>query len=167
MVAGGNPGSGDPDEASALLSQIVWTIPRIYHRLTAIGDRVYGRYGLSAGKRSLLRDLAIQGPHTIAAMVRIRRPITRQYIQRLVSDLRQAGLVALSENAEDRRSKIVHLTEHGRQVIEALAPAEQSLMKALAADSAIGELLAARNVLAGVIKRLEDGRFRPPGIDAD
>ena len=51
---------GDPDEASALLSQIVWTIPRIYHRLTAIGDRAYGRYGLSAGKRSLLRDLAIQ-----------------------------------------------------------------------------------------------------------
>jgi DNA-binding MarR family transcriptional regulator len=143
----------------AAMSQIVWTIPRICHRLTGVGERIYSRFNLTAGKRSLLNDLVVQGPHTIAQMVRVRPPVTRQYIQRLVAELRRDDMVELSESPDDRRSKIVRLTENGRAVVNALVPAEQTLVKLLAAKLDAGQLEAARTVLVTVADRLEDSEF--------
>jgi DNA-binding MarR family transcriptional regulator len=142
-------------EDLALMTQIIWSIPRIYHRMTGMSERLYAQVGLTAGKRSLLRDIAVQGPHTIAEMVRVRPPITRQYIQRLISELRHAGLVDLSVNSEDRRSKVVSLTDQGRRVIDDLAPAEQKLTEMLIGNHDTSDLKAAAEILNGIANLLE------------
>jgi len=146
-------------EADAM-SRILWTIPSLYHRLTAIGELIYGCHGLTSGKRSLLRDLAEKGPHSLAEMVRARPPVARQYIQRLVTELRNAGMVEFCENPKDLRSKIVRLTERGQRVIEALEPSEQRLAKLLAAGHSRAELDAAMRTLASVADRLKDESLR-------
>jgi DNA-binding MarR family transcriptional regulator len=147
-------------EGSEAMSRILWTIPSLYHRLTAIGELIYSRHGLTSGKRSLLNDLAEKGPHSLAEMVRARPPVTRQYIQRLVAELRNAGMVEFGENPNDLRSKIVRLTAQGRRVIEALEPVEQRLAKLLAAGHSQAELDAAMRTLARVAHRLKDEGLR-------
>lgn len=145
-----------------LMMQIVWMIPRIYHRLTGMSEQLYGQYGLTAGKRSLLRDLNMKGPHTIAEMVRVRPPITRQYIQRLITELKKSGYVELQENPADRRSKTVFLTKRGREVLDQLAPEEQAMIVSLFPDEISDQLATAKDVLEEVVQSLEAGS--PKGV---
>ncbi len=140
---------------SALMGEIVWTIPRLYHRLTGRTEALYARHGLTAGKRSLLHDLAMQGPRTIAEMVRARPPVTRQYIQRLVSELRQSGFVMLEENPTDRRTKTAHLTAEGERIIATLVPAETSLIADLLGGHSTRALKDTHTVLVEAARRLE------------
>lgn len=148
------PGGARMREAEAM-SGILWTIPSIYHRLTAIGELTYKDHGLTSGKRSLLKDLAEKGPHSLADMARARPPVTRQYIQRLIAELRDAGMVEFSGNPKDLRSKIVTLTPGGRRVIEALRPSEQRLVELLAKGHHLADLEAALRVLGSVNEDLK------------
>jgi DNA-binding MarR family transcriptional regulator len=159
MAKHDSPGGGRMKEAEAM-SRILWTVPSLYHRLTAIGELIYKRHGLTSGKRSLLNDLAEKGPHSLAEMVRARPPVTRQYIQRLITELRNAGMVEFGENPKDLRSKIVRLTEDGQRVIEALRPSELRLANSLADGHSQAELDVAMRMLASVADRLKDLNLR-------
>jgi len=152
----GSNGTATQDRVK-LISQVLWAIPRVYHRLSEAGETIYSGYNLTSGKRSLLNDLVVQGPHSIVQMVRARPPISRQYIQRLVSELRLAGMVELTENPGDRRSKIVKLTRKGQDVIDALTPQEHALAEHLMADHNDKELETAGTVLTNLAKILETG----------
>jgi DNA-binding MarR family transcriptional regulator len=146
-------------ENSSVMTQIIWTIPRIYHRLTEVSESIYSCYNLTAGKRSLLNDLNFQGPHTIADMVKKRAPITRQYIHRLVTELKLAGLVNLVNNEKDQRSKIVQLSDKGKELLVELAPVEQAFSKHLAAGQEKKELEIAHKILISFAKCLEQGNI--------
>lgn len=138
-----------------LLEDVLWAVPRIYHRFTGVSEPLYRRHGLTAGKRALLQDLVVKGPHTIAEMVRVRPPVTRQYIQRLVAELKAAGLVELEADLDDRRAKVASLTEEGRAVLDMLRPFEAALVGRLAAGLEPAELAAAARVLGHIAARLE------------
>jgi len=153
------------DQAAETMSHILWTIPVLYHRLSAVGEIVYRTQGLTSGKRSLLNDLARKGPHSIIDMVRARPPVSRQYIQRLVAELRNAGLVELTDNPSDLRTKTVSLSEEGRRVISALEPSEQRLASRLADGHSQKVLQGALQVLATMAERLRGGSI-VEGIDA-
>ena len=92
-------------------------------------------------------------------------PVTRQYIQRLVSELNSAGYVALSENPQDRRTKIVALTASGRKVLEEILPLEIALTQRCAAMHSDHDLAAARRVMQGVLDILEDPAQWPEVTD--
>ena len=152
----GKPSKSSVEQTTRLMADILALVPRIYHRFSGIGDRLYGPYGLTVGKRALLRDLAHKGPHSINEMVRVRPPVTRQYIQRLVSELKTAGLVALSKNPDDRRSKIVELTPTGQKILKEIFPLEIALTQRCAASHSQRDLGAAGRVMQGVLDVLED-----------
>ena len=82
--------------------------------------------------------------------------MTRQYIQRLVSELNGAGLVTLSENPEDRRTKIVALTATGQKILKEILPLEAALTRRCAVEHSDRDLAAARKVMQGVLEVLED-----------
>lgn len=103
---------GEPEGEAQLLGDILWAIPRTYFRFTVIADQVFGAYGLIAGKRAIRRDLSVDGPRTICQLARS-RPVARQYVQRLVAEMRRAGLVALKSNSAYRRTKLATLSVKG------------------------------------------------------
>ncbi len=146
--------AGDQHAAEAML-RIIWQVPPLYHRLTAAAEVLYAPHGLTPGKRSLLNDLAAKGPHTLADMVRMRPSVSRQYIQRLVAELRTQGLVELRSAPEDRRAKTVTLSESGRRVIGALRPLELQTAGTLAAELDLQQVRDACEVLTAMIVRLD------------
>ena len=89
-------------------------------------------------------------------MARIRPPVTRQYIQRLISEMRRDGLVEHLESQDDRRTKIIRLTERGRQVVVSLLPAEREFVKPLTANKERTDLDAVRRVLLQIAETLEE-----------
>jgi hypothetical protein len=134
---------GEPEGKAQLLGDILWAILRTYFRLTVIADQVFGAYGLTAGKRAILRDLRVDWPRTISPLARS-RPVARQYVQRLVAEMRRAGLAALKTNPADRRTK--------------LAAREAAVVARLAEGFGGEELHTARAVVVALRDSLADNR---------
>ncbi len=148
---------GEPEGEAQLLGDILWAIPRTYFRLTVIADQVFGAYGLTAGKRAILRDLSVDGPRTISQLARSRR-VARQYVQRLVAEMRRAGLVALKTNPADRRTKLAALSVKGEKLVTELAAREAAVVARLAEGFDGEELRTARAVVVALRDRLADNR---------
>lgn len=139
----------------ALMSEIIWAVPRTYFRLTRVAERLFGEYDLTAGQLAILRDLATIGPSTISQMARS-RPVARQYIQRLVAGLVSAGLAELVPNPEDRRSKLARLLPPGRRLVERVAAREAEALEHLVAELDLRSLEAARDVVVWLRDRLAE-----------
>lgn len=137
------------------MQQLLWAIPRLYFHLSATGEDIYAAFGLNTGKRSILRDL-VDGPQTIVAMADA-RPVSRQYVQRLVSELARDGLASLSENVSDRRSRLVRLTDRGRAVLRRIEKREADVGAVLAAAFDPDSLVVARDIIVRLTEKL-----RPP-----
>lgn len=85
---------------------------RLFHRLKAAGTALEAVNAEGAGVWGVLRDLAKDGPLTVPALVK-RRPVSRQYMQRVVDDLAKRGLVETRTNPRHRRSVPIALTKEG------------------------------------------------------
>lgn len=153
-MADGKRETNDVSEVKRrVLSELIWAIPRTYFRLTVLGDCLFGEYGLTAGKRAILRDISISGPQSISQMARS-RPVARQYIQRLVAELAVAGLVKLGPNPKDGRSKLVSLSASGESLLARIAVGEAAFVDRLASDLDPRALQAARDVVICLRDRL-------------
>lgn len=109
-----------------LLDQVIWAIPKLFFRMNAVSEAVCKELGLTPGKRSVLHDLGLRGPLGVSEMARA-RPVARQYIQLLVSELADDGFVNMRRNPADARSKLVTLTGKGRAVLRELAKRHDAL----------------------------------------
>lgn len=94
------------------LAAVLRLIPRLYFKISARASELLKEKSVSPGQRSLMEDVALGGPQTIAALAQA-RPVAKQYVQKLVADLVHLGLVELLPNPQDGRSKLVQLTQRG------------------------------------------------------
>lgn len=132
---------------------------RLFHRLKASAEEVHGGGEMTAARRGVLRGLLMSGPQTVPQMARA-RPVSRQFMQSLVNELRTAGLVELRENPAHKRSRLVALTAKGNEAIEAMLRKEASLFLAYRYDVPEGDLLRTIEVLRGLRQALESPAFR-------
>lgn len=126
----------------------------VYFKLSARTDALLKEYGLSSGRMGILRSLNQLGPKSISEIARL-RPVSRQGVQRMANELVALGLVEVENSAEDRRSKILSLTQEGRSAYKKAARAQQSVMTALASDYDAEELENARKFLKKLEKTAE------------
>lgn len=143
------------NETAANMAKLMWLIPKLYHRLSALSEGIYAKHSLNSGKRSILEELDRSGPRTIAEMVQTRAPVTRQYVQRLVSELVDSGFVSLSKNEQDHRSKIVDLTTKGNTLLATIRPEENMLVRELADGYKGPEIVDALETLQSISTRLQ------------
>lgn len=97
-------------------AELVRLVPKIYFKLNALTSELLKDSGVSPGQRALMEDLEVLGPQTVGALARA-RPVAKQYVQKLVSDLAVLDLVQLEANPEDGRSKIVSLSKRGARTL--------------------------------------------------
>jgi DNA-binding MarR family transcriptional regulator len=132
---------------------ILENVVHVYHRLTAASDLIHADRALTTGMRSLMVGLAASGPRTVARMADD-RPVSRQYIQRLVDELLELGLVEARANPDHKRSPLIALTRKGKAQTVAIARIEAPLLERLFEGLPDKDLAAAARVLKALSSTL-------------
>ncbi|MGD8328356.1 MAG: MarR family winged helix-turn-helix transcriptional regulator [Acidobacteriota bacterium] len=142
-------------EGAAAFGELVDETRALFHRLRHAAEQLHGGDELTAGRRGVLQSLRRDGPQTMPEMAR-RRPVSRQYIQTLVNDLRAGGYVEMVDNPAHKRSKLVRLTAAGKALIETMEERERGAINALQLDLSATRLRDASEVLRLVRAALEE-----------
>ena len=98
-----------------------------HFRINAALQIVHGASAPAASQRAVLRNLSQHGPMTVPQIAAL-RPVTRQYMQAVVNDLRRDGLVELIANPAHKRSKLVQLNTRGRVALRAMLEHQRPIL---------------------------------------
>jgi DNA-binding MarR family transcriptional regulator len=131
----------------------------LLQRLRAVAQPLSGRLTLSVGRRGVLTELERSGPRTVPQVARA-RAVTRQHVQALVNSLVREGMVELADNPEHRRSRLVRLTEAGRDWLAEATEREGAFLDHLALDVSDEELRVAKATLRAVGEALAEPAWR-------
>jgi len=82
-----------------------------------------------------------------------RMEVTQQAASKAVADLQRRGWVDLSSDPQDRRAKVVALSERGRAAVEAGRVVRAELVGELDQECGAEDMAAARRVLTRMISR--------------
>lgn len=165
------PKNGDAPEKSAESKPLIWgahvlalqqlfeETPRFFHRLTVVAEDVHHEGELSAGLRGVMRSLDDYGPQTVPQLARM-RPVSRQHIQRLVTELIEHGYVEAIANPAHKKSQLVRLSTMGRDRLVSMREREAALLQRLQLSVSPERLREATAVLSEVRSFFEGGAWR-------
>lgn len=130
-------------------------------QLLTAGDRLVARLGLTSARWQILGAIAYAAhPQPVAWLAR-NLGANRQNVQRIVNNLRTAGLVALEANPHHRRAQLVVLTDQGRRTYEQAMRLQAPWVSTLAEGLLVRDIENARQVVAALRRRLEALSPRP------
>jgi DNA-binding MarR family transcriptional regulator len=90
-------------------------------RVTRLYDDALAPTGLGVNQFSILARLSLVGPSTIQDLARL-LVMDRSTLGHLLRPLEQRGLVTLDVSEEDRRSRVVTLTQAGKAAVAKARP---------------------------------------------
>jgi DNA-binding MarR family transcriptional regulator len=131
----------------------------LFHRMRHDIERMHAQARVSSGHRSVLRGLAKRGRQTVPEMARA-RPVARQYMQRIVNELTEDGLVESVENPAHKRSSLIQLTAKGKRQLDEMTAREQELLSGLRVNATKEELMQAAETLRRVRELFESKEWR-------
>lgn len=155
VILGGMSAPLDPDALADRLAEVYVVIGPIYRKVARIVERSEPIMGMSLGVRAVLDQLRREDGRTVPQLAR-GQDLSRQFVQRMVNDAREAGFVVLQENPAHRRSHLACLTDQGRAAIDAVAARERELLGRVGGDLTAAELDATQRVLEHMLAALED-----------
>jgi len=118
---------------------------QVAQRLTERGFSV--RFG-----DGLIFQHLVGAPRSISELA-TRMEVTQQAASKAVADLHRRGWVDLSTDPQDRRAKVVALSERGLAAVEAGRVARAELVSELDRECGAQDMAAARRVLTMMINR--------------
>ena len=135
------------------------TVSQAHFCLSEIVGAVHGERQLANASRGVPRYLVAAGPRTVPEIATW-RATSRQFIQRLVDALAEDGLVALKDNPQHQRSRLVTVTRKGRARVSAMAAKEVRLPEQglIRSGASLAEVRAATHLIQrfiGVIDTLQ------------
>ena len=139
-----------------------------YRDFVADADRILLEYGFGRAHHRVLHFVARRPGMTVAELLDVLR-ITKQSLNRVLKELVEKSFVRQEEGRDDRRRRLLHPTEAGRDLADRLARLQtRRLRAALAAcDGSAGREAARRFLLAVVdprdVRGVQDGA-RPAKI---
>lgn len=126
--------------------------------LLAAGDMLAAEHGLTSARWQALGAVALAlRPLTVPQIAR-RMGLTRQSVHSTVQRLLKDGLLELSANEDHRRSQLVHLTNQGRAVYQALEATQIQWVDQLVAGLTNSDLETAVRVMRELTRRIETRR---------
>lgn len=143
-----------PDQLAARLAEVYVEIGPLYRKVARIVERSQPVMGMSVGVRAVLEQLSRLGERTVPQLARA-QDLSRQFVQRMVNDAKEAGFVELAPNPAHRRSSLVRLTQAGRTAIDSVTERERELMSRVGGSLTGAELDATLRVLRHMLAGLE------------
>lgn len=135
------------------LRAVLELLPNAFHRVGAAGDILHTSIGLGSGMRGLLLSLEYAGPTSVSKLAAM-RPVSRQFVQRLVDELLAGGWVEAISNPQHKRSPLIRLAAKGSAAIAAMQAAEEPYLKALSEGLNPDDLAAAARILSTIAERI-------------
>lgn len=132
-----------------LLESLFRETALLYLRLRSAAEELHSEGPMTASLRSVLIELSTSGPMTVPDLAR-ERPVARQYMFKIVQQLRQLGWVMLEPNPRHRRSYLVALTGAGRERVNAILMTERTALQGLSWPVSQDDLRCAVGVLGAV-----------------
>lgn len=126
-------------------------VRRLFHQLAAVVDALHD---LNASQRAVLERLLRDGDQTVPEIARACR-VSRQFIQVLVNELLERGLVVAMANPAHARSPRFRVTDSGRKRFEAMKAKERALLDRSPVPATAPEMQAAADVLRRVREHFE------------
>jgi DNA-binding MarR family transcriptional regulator len=131
----------------------------LFHRMRHDIECLHAQGQVSSGRRSVMRGLAKLGRQTVPEMARA-RPVARQYMQRIVNELTDDGLVESVENPAHKRSSLIQLTAKGKRQLDEMTAREQELLSGLQVKATKEELMQAAETLRRIRELFESKEWR-------
>ncbi len=135
------------------LRAVLEALPNAFHRLGAAGDTLHAQIGIGSGMRALMQSIERVGPTSVSRLAAM-RPVSRQFVQRLVDDLLAGGWVEALPNPKHKRSPLIALTSHGRETIAIMHQSEAPYLHMLEDGLDPADLQAAARILNAISDRL-------------
>lgn len=119
--------------------------------ISQLYDKHLAEVGLSAAQYGVLSQLHRGGPASIAGLAEA-MVMDRTTMTRTIAPLERDGLLRVEAGAEDRRRKLVHLTEEGRARLAAARPHWKRAQAAFERHFGTEDAAAMRTLLRAVPK---------------
>ncbi len=155
-----------PSEPTPINSDVLPALDKLFaetvallQRLRAVAPLMHGHAELGRDECTVLQGLDHDGSRTVADIGND-CGIPRSQAQKLVKSLGKSGFAQLVDNPENKRAKLVELTEAGRELVRALDRREVELLSSLPVTTNAADLDRAAGILADVRKALSDKAWR-------
>ena len=143
-----------PDELPDRLMEVFGLVGPLYRRVQRKIE-LDAAQGLSVGVRAVLDLLRGNGPMTVPQMGRA-QSISRQFVQRMVNEAAERGLVEAVPNPAHQRSSLIRLTDEGSAAILAVTAREHGVLRRAAGDLTDGDVATCVRVLGRMLELFDD-----------
>ncbi|MEY9925455.1 DNA-binding MarR family transcriptional regulator [Catenulispora sp. GP43] len=143
-----------PEELAVRLAEVYLLVGPLYRRVLRKVE-LDEMEGVGVGVRAVLDMLRLNGPMTVPQMGRA-QALSRQFVQRMVNDAAERGLVEAVPNPAHRRSWLIRLTEAGRAAIELVTAREHGLLGQVGGGLTQADVDACVKVLSSMLGAVSD-----------
>ena len=128
-----------------LLYKLLTLSRPMYQQVESAVETMLSGTRITVRMRAVLEALEQIGPATVPAVAR-HLGIKRQYVQVMMNEVENAGLVTRNENPAHKRSVLFALGDVGAEVITGIRKAEMRVIESLARDLTLDEVEMAHHV---------------------
>jgi DNA-binding MarR family transcriptional regulator len=136
-----------------------------YRDFTAEPDAILEQYGFGRAHHRIVHFVGRHPHMTVGELLGILR-ITKQSLNRVLGQLVRQGFVIQHRGAQDRRQRLLELTDSGRELERRLSEPQRERVSAAYAKAGAAAVEGFRKVLLGIIADEDDRRRfdrpRPP-----
>src|SRR5215213_7441320 len=128
-----------------------------YRDFTAEPDAILAEYGFGRAHHRVVHFVGRHPQMTVGELLEILR-ITKQSLNRVLGQLLRQGLIVQHRGAQDRRQRLLELTERGRELERRLSEPQRARVAAAYRKAGAQAVEGFRKVLLGIIAAEEDRR---------
>jgi DNA-binding MarR family transcriptional regulator len=161
-AAGSEPGDDPRSPRDEAVRQGIELLFFAYRDFTAEPDAILEEYGFGRAHHRVVHFVGRHPHMTVGDLLGILR-ITKQSLNRVLGQLVRQGFIVQHRGPEDRRQRLLELTESGRELEHRLSAPQRARVAAAYRNAGPQAVEGFRKVLLGVIGAEEDRRrFEPP-----
>jgi DNA-binding MarR family transcriptional regulator len=128
-----------------------------YRDFTAEPDAILEQYGFGRAHHRVVHFVGRHPHMTVGELLGILR-ITKQSLNRVLGQLVRQGFIIQHRGAQDRRQRLLELTENGRELERRLSAPQRERVAAAYRRAGAGAVEGFRKVLLGIIADEDDRR---------
>jgi len=143
-----------PAELGPALADVFRVVGPLYRHAARAVSEDEPLEQVSTGVRAVLEWVQVAGPATVPAVARS-IATSRQFVQRMVNEAVDRGLVEMGDNPTHKRSRLVVLTPEGRAVIDRITAREQGVLAETAGELTRDDIDTCLRVLRHMLDRVQ------------
>jgi len=122
---------------------------RLQSTLSEVVDRVHEQAGMRTSQVRLASTLLELGQATVPDVAHIMK-VSRQFVQTAINELEKQGMIEFLKNPRHKRSKLLKLTDHGKDTLEQAHKNEEAIIEQIVPDMDATSVVNASELLESI-----------------